>query len=201
MKRILGANWFVALVGSLLYLGTTLFCFSTAKFERVRTPGDGAGQNERPVGESWVFQNPDLDQMIDELRREKDALSVREQQLQDLETRLASERQEISVVTAAMGRVLKEFNDTILNIRQAEVPNLKKLAKAHAAMSPEGSANILKEQTDDEILKVLFYLKPAQTGLILEAFGRLGKSEAQRAGQLTERLRRSVESPPENPKL
>jgi flagellar motility protein MotE (MotC chaperone) len=200
MKKILGANWFVALVGSLIYLGTTLLCFSTAKFERVHRADDAAAGNNQYVGESWVFQNPDLDKLIDELKREKDALSVREQQLKDLEARLASERQEISVVTEAMGRVQKEFNDTILHIKQAEIPNSKKLAKTYAAMSPEGSANILKEQTDDEVLKVLFYLKPSETGPILEAFGRLGKTEAQRAGQFTERLRRSVESPPENPK-
>lgn len=199
MKKILGANWFVVLAGSLAYLGTTLFCFSTAKFERIRVEAD-AEEPDLVVTESWVFQNPEIDQMIAELKREKDGLSVREQQVKDLEARLASERQEISVVLDVVSRVQKELDATILRIRQEEIPNLKKLSKVHAAMSPEGSANILKEQTDDEILKVLFYLKPGETGPILEAFGRLEKSGAQRAAQLTERLRRSTDTPPEKTK-
>jgi flagellar motility protein MotE (MotC chaperone) len=199
MKKILAANWFVALVGSLAYLGTTLFCFSTAHFE-TRPATDEAVEHDQPPGESWVFKNPDADLMIEELKREKDALSGREQRVKDLETRLASEQQEISVVLDVVARVQKEFNESILRIKQEEIPNLKKLAKIHAAMSPEGSANILKEQTDEEILKVLFYLKPGETGVILEAFGRLGKADAQRAAQLTERLRRSFEKPLEKTK-
>jgi flagellar motility protein MotE (MotC chaperone) len=199
MKKILGANWFVALVGSLAYLGTTLFCFSTAKFEP-RAAASDVVENDLTASESWTFKNPDLDQMIAELKLEKEALSVRELHLKDLEARLASERQEISVVTDVVGRVQKEFNEAIVRIKQEEIPNLKKLAKIHAAMSPEGAANILKEQLDDEILKVMFYLKPSETGPILEAFARLGKADAQRAAKLTERLRRGIENPPENPK-
>ena len=195
MKKLLGANWFVALVGALIYLGTTLFCFSTAKFAPLRAANGGA-EPEPQITESWAFKNPDLDQTIAELKREKETLSLREQQVKELEARLASERLEISVVTDVVARVQKEFDETVLRIKQEEVPNLKKLAKIHAAMSPEGSANILKEQTDAEILKVFFYLKPSETGPILEAFGHLGKLEAQRAAQLTERLRRSVETPP-----
>ena len=199
MKKILGANWFVALMGSLAYLGTTLFCFSTAKFEP-RAVASDVVENDLTASESWTFKNPDLDQMIAELKLEKEALSVRELHLKDLEARLASERQEISVVTDVVGRVQKEFDEAIVLIKQEEIPNLKKLAKIHAAMSPDGSANILKEQTDDEVLKVLFYLKPGETGPILEALGRIGKSDAQRTAKLTECLRRGIENPPEKPK-
>lgn len=199
MKKILSANWFVVLAGSLAYLGTTLFCFSAAKFEPIRRT-EAAPEQDPTTSESWSFKNPDADLMIAELKREKEALSVREQQLGDLEARLASERLEISVVLEGVGRVQKELDAAILRIKQEEIPNLKKLAKIHAAMSPEGSANILKEQTDDEVLKVLFYLKPGETGPILEAFGRLEKATAQRAAQLTERLRRSTETPPKDSK-
>ena len=199
MKKILGANWFVALVGALAYLGTTLFCFSNAKLKPISHGGED-GEHESTMGESWVFQNPEVDQMIVELKREKEALAAREQKIKDLEARLASEQQEISVVMEVVERVQKELNQTIVRIKQEEIPNLKKLAKIHAAMSPEGSAAILKEQTDEEILKVLFYLKPGETGPILEAMGSAGKNEAQRAAQLTERLRRSIEKPPEKTK-
>lgn len=199
MKRIFTAHWFVALAGALAYLGTTFFCFSTTQF--TAPPRSETEENEHtgPV-ESWVFHNPEVDRMVEELRREKESLTLREQQMKDLETRLTIERQELGVITDVMDRVQRELDETILRIKQEETPNLKKLAKIHAAMSAEGSANILKEQTDAEVLKVLYYLKPAETGPILEAFGNLGKAEAQRAAQLTERLRRSLETPAEKPK-
>jgi len=195
MKKLLGANWFVAMVGSGTYLGTTLFCFNTARLSLVQ-PGQDVSDPRPSVSESWTFLNPDLDRMIAELKRERDALATREQQLKDLEARLGSERQEIRVAADVVDRIQREFNETILSIRQEEIPNLKKLAKIYTAMSPEGAANILKEQTDEEILKVLFYLQASEAGPILETFGRLGASTAQRAAQLTDRLRRSLENPP-----
>lgn len=199
MKKILGANWFVAIVGGLAYLGTTLFCFSHAKFEARRAVSVGA-EPDKQVQESWAFTNPDLDQMIAALKVEQETLSVREQQAKDLEARLTNERQEINVVMEVVGRVQKELDNTIVRIKQEEIPNLKKLAKMHAAMSPDGSANILKEQSDEEVLKMLFYLKPSESGPILEAFGRMGQAQAKRASLLTERLRRSIEMPQEKAK-
>ncbi|HTD66932.1 MAG TPA: hypothetical protein VK846_10430 [Candidatus Limnocylindria bacterium] len=197
--KILSSSWFVALVGSLAYLGTTLFCFSIAKLGTIH-PTAVAEEDHAILTESWGFKNPELDQMIVELKQEKEALSLRAQQLKELEARLASERQEIKAVTDAVSRLQRELDQSVLRIKQEEIPNLKKLAKVHAAMSAEGSANILKEETDEEILKVLFYLKPTETGPIVEAFGKLGKAEAQRAAQLTERLRRTTENPPEKAK-
>ncbi|HMJ91368.1 MAG TPA: hypothetical protein VK530_16215 [Candidatus Acidoferrum sp.] len=194
MKKLATANWFVALAGTLAYLGTTLFCFSMAKFSAVPA-ANGLEASPVHAGESWIFLNPELDQMVAELKQEKESLSMREQQLKELEARLASERQEINIVTEAVARVQRDLDRTLVRIKQEDVPNLKKLAKMHASMSPEGSANILKEHPDDEILKIFFYLKPTESGPILEAFGKLGKADAQRAAQLTERLRRTTETP------
>ena len=144
--------------------------------------------------ESWNFYNPELDRMLEELKQEREALNAREQQLNDLQARIANERQELGTVTQMVARLQRELEQTVVKVQQEEVPNLKKLAKIHASMSPEGSANLLKEQTDDEVSKVLFYLKPGESGPILEAFGKLGKAEAQRAAQLGERMRRTIES-------
>ena len=158
------------MIGSLAYLGTTLVCFSTAKLGAIHPVAALEGE-PATLTESWGFKNPELDQMVAELKQEKEAVSLRTQQLKDLEARLASERQEINAVTDMVSRLQREMDLSILRIKQEEIPNLKKLAKIHASMSAEGSANILKEETDEEILKVLFYLKPSETGPILEAFG------------------------------
>ncbi len=191
MKSLFTANWFVALAGSLAYLGTTFVCFRPALFAGLRPEDDGP--SPLPLVESWNFKNPEFEQMVEELKKERESLALREQQLKELEVRLTNERQEIGVVTQAVFRLQRDLETALVRIKQDETPNLKKSAKIHASMSPEGSATILKEQTDEEVLKVLFYLKPAESGPILEAFARLGKTEAQRAALLTERLRRTME--------
>lgn len=191
MIQTLTSPWFAALLGGVLYLATTLFCFKPGKFEGLRpVPFTGPP----PVTESWSFSNPDVDKMLVELKAERDALATRAAELKALEQRLNNERAEISVVTQSVFRLQQELESRIVQARQEEAPNLKKLAKIHAAMSPEASAAILKEQTDDEVLKVLFYQKPDQTAPILEALAKLGKTEAQRAGKLTEKLRYMTEA-------
>src|ERR1041385_6378181 len=101
--KILTAKWMVALIGGLAYLATTLVCFSTARFTRPQTAADAAGADGGIV-ESWNFKNPELDQMIEELKSERETLVTREQQLKDLEVRLTNERQEIAVVTQMVSR-------------------------------------------------------------------------------------------------
>lgn len=197
MKKLITAHWFLALLGALTYLGTTLACFCTASIGTLPATDTTEEARHPTVTESWAYQNPELEQMVKELKQEKEALAVRSQQLKELEARVASERQEINLVAETVARVQRELDQALLRIRQEDVANLKKLAKIHAAMSPEGSANIFKEQTDEEILKVLFYLKPSESGPMLEAFGKIGKTEAQRAALLTERMRRTIEAPAE----
>jgi flagellar motility protein MotE (MotC chaperone) len=194
VKRVLTAGWFVAFAGVLLYLTTTFACFAMTKWSRPAAV-ERTELNSDSV-ESWKFKNPELDTMLAELKRERENLATREQQLKELEARLVNERQEIGTITQAVFRLQRDMEQTLARVKQEEIPNLKKLAKVHASMSPDGSANILKEQTDEEVIKVLFYMKPTESGPVLEAFARLGKAEAARAAKLAERLRRTVEAAP-----
>ena len=194
MMPWLASNWMVALVGAVLYLAATFFCFTTASFPK--PPAAQADDAAMRFVESWHFQNPELDRMLEELRQEREALAERAKELQDLEARLHSERQEIGTVTQAVFQLQRELDASVQRIRQEEIPNLKKLARLYASMSPEGSATLFKELSDEEVAKVLFYLKPAESGPILEVFAQLGTNEARRAAQLTARLRYAAESTP-----
>lgn len=190
MMKILKSNWMVALVGAVVYLGTTVLLLpSASSFQRppsTRSSDAAANLN----GPSWSFRNPALDQMVEELRQEKVALAAREQQFLQLEARIRAEQQNLATATQLVARLQKEFDQNVVRLKEQETTNLKRLAKTHAAMSPEGSANILKELSDEEVTKVLVFLKADEAGPILEAMGRLGKNEARRAAVLSDRLRR-----------
>lgn len=192
MIRLLQSSWMVALIGGLLYLGTTFLSFPSSATLRKSLPQAPDEVFTRVAEPSWNFRNPDLEQMIRELKEEKNSLSAREQAVKELETRLRAEQAEFSAVTQLVARLQKEFDQNVLRLKESETTNLKRLAKTHAAMTPEGSANILKELTDEEVTKILVYLKADEAGPVLEALGRLGKDEAKRAALLSEKLRRTL---------
>ena len=80
MIRTLQSPWLVALVGGLLYLGTTLAILRPSKF----APGNLTSEQSQLSAEddpSWRFHNPEFNQWVAQIKDEKDALALRAQQL------------------------------------------------------------------------------------------------------------------------
>lgn len=111
MLRILHSPWAVALTGCLLYMATTAALLRPEQFA-VPAPTAGAQTVKSSAGNdpSWKFRNPEFEQWIDELKRERESQAIREQQLRELQTRLDAERQEILVVTQAVYQLQSEFD-------------------------------------------------------------------------------------------
>ena len=191
MSKILQSKWTVLLLGGALYLGVTAFFLSPAKvFSRgLPTPVVEANPS---TGPSWDFFNPEVDRLINELAKEKKAVAARDEQLNELGTRLEAERAELNIVLQSMRRMQKEFDHNVLRVREEETANLKKLAKVYAAMSPEGAAPIFKQMDDDQIVKILIYMKEGETAPLLENFAKLGEAETKRAATISERLRSTI---------
>jgi len=191
MKKILHSGWLSGLLGTVLYLGTTAMLLSPAKVLQGVHARAESGEDTSPKP-SWEFSNPELDRLIAELKKEKESLATREQQLSELAARLQAERAELNQVTQTVHQLQMEFEKGVLRVREEETANLKKTAKMYAAMSPDGAAPIVKQLEDDQILKFLVFMKDNESGPLLEYLGRLGSAEAKRAAALTERLRTTL---------
>lgn len=187
MKRFLQSSLAAVLVGSLLYLGVTAALLLRAPVLRATAVQEPTAPTH--YGPAWDFVNPELDRLIAELREQKAALQKREEQLNELAARLEAERAELNIITQAVYRVREEFDRKLVQVREEEVANLKRLAKMYASMSPEGAANILKQMEDEQALKFMVFMRDAEAGPILEALARLGDAEAKRAAGLSDRLR------------
>jgi flagellar motility protein MotE (MotC chaperone) len=192
MNKILQAPWVVPLLGSLVYLATTFVLISPQRLGAARREQQVETAHLPSLDPSWNFRNPEFDQLVNELRREKEALKVREQELKALEARLQSERQEISLITQSVVRLQKEFDQNVVRLKDEEVPSFRKLAKLHSTMSPEGAANLLREMPDEDVVKILAFMKVDEASAILDTLGRLGKTEAKRVAVLTEKMRRTL---------
>ena len=178
----------VALLGGLIYLGTTALLIRPAQFAGVRamlaaaklTPDDDP---------SWRFKNPEFDQWIAEVKMEKSDLDARAQQLQELQTRLDAERQEFSTATQSVYQLQSEFDRDVIRIKTQEMANLKQQAKVVAAMSPDGAASMINQMSDDDVVRLLAVMKPDEASLLLDSLSKQSVDGAKHAAQLTERLR------------
>lgn len=195
MLRLLQSSWVVALVGAAVYGAVTLLLVSRVPVGRpVRATAKVEAPGPRP---SWNFVNPELGQLVTELNQEKEALANRAKQLDELEARLAAERAEISVVTQAVYQMQREFDRNLVRVREEELANLKRLAKTYAIMTPEGAAKILKEMEDDQIVKLMLFMKEKESAPLLETLAQLGEAEVKRVAVISERLRTALFREPE----
>jgi flagellar motility protein MotE (MotC chaperone) len=185
MIRFFQSSWLTALVGCLLYLGTTLAVIRPEKFAAAQPlPTDRSGADDP----SWKFKNPEFDQWIAQMKDEKETLALREQQLSEWQSRLDAEGQEISIITQTVSHLQSDFDKNIIRFRAQETDNVKHQAKLIAAMSPPGAAALFNELADDEAVRILFVMKTDEASAVLDTMSKLGKSEARRAAVLTGRL-------------
>jgi flagellar motility protein MotE (MotC chaperone) len=148
--------------------------------------------DQEKVAGFWTRHNPEVDQLLKEVRTEREYLTKKAAELKELETRLAAERAEINQVTQRVAQLQMEFDQTIIRVKEEETPNLKKLARLYSTMSIEGATAIFRELDDLVVVKVMSLMKEDQSAPLLEAMAREGETEAKRAATIAEALRKTV---------
>ena len=197
MIRLLTTKWMAVALGTAAYVLTTWLCLQPGKqLSRIAAELRGAPQAHplSGLGPSWNFENPEMTQLITELKEQRETLRARALQLDELEARLKAERQEIYSVTQAVFHLKTNIEATVTRVGEEEVVNLKKLARVYATMSPKGAARILREMEDDQVVKILAFMKESESAPILENLGQGTKDEPKRAALLSNRLRLLVAS-------
>jgi flagellar motility protein MotE (MotC chaperone) len=188
MIKLLTSPLVTALLGVAMYLGATV-----AFWKMPPLPPPVARGPAEPVaklnGPSWEFTNPEADQLVAELKAEKEALKKKEQDLNDLAARLQSERAELNIVTQSVHQLQMDFDQNVLRISEEETANLKKLAKVYADMDPANAAKIFQEMDDTAVIKIMVFMKDTETAGIWEAMAKGSQADAKRAAMLSDRLR------------
>ncbi len=188
MIKILVSPWVASFVGVIVYLGATVAFWKTPAAPLLSAPAESAAHEKR-MGPSWDFINPEADQLIAELKAEKKSLGKKEQELNDLMSRLQAERSELNVVTQSVRQLQLDFDQNVLRISEEETANLKKLAKVYADMDPANAAKILEEMDDTSIIKIMVFMKDVETAAIWEVLAKKGQPQAKRAALLSDRIR------------
>ncbi|HVY70293.1 MAG TPA: hypothetical protein VHH73_10220 [Verrucomicrobiae bacterium] len=202
MPSLLPVSWLAPLLGGVLFLATMALTLLRSEALHPKAAEKDAKGAHHALGPSWDYMNPEVDQLVAELKKEKDDLKTREGELRDLGQRLQTEREELKQVTQSIRQMQKEFDQKITKVKEEEAVNLKKMSRIYAAMSPEGAATIMKEMEDEQVVKILVFLKEDQSAPILEALARERPADhmAKRAAAISDRLRLSSKPVPEKPK-
>ncbi len=196
MIRTLQSGWMAALIGCVLYLATTVMVLSPSKFAGLHQDKPDYSANDDP---SWRFRNPEFNEWVSQIQVEKEKLDLREQRLEEWQTRLNTELQEISTVTQTVNQLQSEFDKNVIRFKAQEVDNVKHQAKLISAMSPEGAVAMLGNMSDEDVVRILFTMKPDQASLILDSLSKISPEEAKHAALLTERLHQVLPEPVPNP--
>jgi len=189
--KFLQSPLFAAVLGGILFLLTSAFL--TTQGVATTTHGDEEPAAHANIkGASWDFFNPELDEVIADLKTERDTLATREKQLNELATRLKAERAELDDQLKGIKKIQEQVDKNLFRIKEDEAGNLKKLAKMYTAMEPASAARILRELDDTIVVKILTLVKEPETALILESLSRMGEAETRRAAAISESLRSAV---------
>jgi len=192
MIRILQSGWMAALIGCLLYLATTMYVLRPSVFAGAEFIKTDYSADDDP---SWRFRNPEFNEWVSQIQNEKEKLDLREQQLDEWQTRLNLELQEMSLVTKTVGDLQSNFDQNVIRFKAQETDNVKHQAKLIAAMSPDGAASMLGQMSDDEVVRILFTMKADEASAILDTMSKTGDAGAKRAAILTERLHQVLPEP------
>jgi len=193
--KFLQSPLFAAVLGGVLFLLTSAFLTTQGVATATHADEEPAAR-ANIKGASWDFFNPELDQVVADLKTERDTLATREKQLNELATRLKAERAELDDALKGMKKIQEQVDKNLFRIQSQEEPNLKKLAKMYSAMEPASAARIMRELDDTIVVKILTLVKEPETALILESLSRMGEAETRRAAAISESLRSAVTSKP-----
>jgi flagellar motility protein MotE (MotC chaperone) len=186
MMRLLQSHWTAVCVGTAAYLATMVAVWRPHAVPPVQAVSESA---PRESAVSWAFQNPEMDLLMNELKREKESLAAKEKDLNELAARLQTERAELSQLTQTVQQAQAEFDQNVTHVRTEETANLKRLAKMYSTMSPEGAASVFKALDEAAVVKILTCMKDSETAPILEVMAKQGDAEAKRVASISERLR------------
>lgn len=192
MMKLLRAPIFSMTLGGLSFLLTMFLLLNRPLPLAANASHHDENSEESATKSFWERHDPEIDQLLEEVRREKEALAKREADLKELAKRLAAEQAEITTVTQRVAQMQMEFDQNVVRIKEDEVPNLKRLAKLYTTMSPEAVLVILKELDDQTVVKLFNSMKDSDTAPLLEAIAKEGETQAKRAAAITESLRRTI---------
>ena len=140
----------------------------------------------------WDFWTLEIDKLSHELEAKLADLAGREADLEAREARIAAAMQELAQARAEIDSMRNQLSENIGQLKESEMKNIRTLAATYADMKPKASLPLLRELSDETIIKILAVWKPDNVRPLLDEISKnaaVDPEMVRRAGMWSERLR------------
>ena len=191
--KLLQSGWALALIATLLSLGTTTVLV-IPELSKLTPPTVVAQEKLVLPAKLWSFKTDAMDELIKDLTTERAKLAEDEKRAIAMQNRAAAERSELDKKKAEIQAIRDEIDQRVVEIQESEVKNLKTLAQTYSAMNPSAAVAILRELDEDTAVKILSTMKVDRVGPILGEMAKTADrpgedSMPKRAARITDKLR------------
>ena len=180
MKHLLSSKVIFVILGGLIYIGVTMWTlyYSVGKWKfkpNQKADGTQIGMTPNLDGESWNYRNPELELLVQELKKSKYDIKKEKEDLELLQKRVQKDIDQLSSITNRMRNLQDKFERSATTLTKNEEQNLNRLLGLFKTLEPEQIGTILEEMSDEKIAKIFSLLKPAEFGPVVELW--LSKDE------------------------
>ncbi len=183
----MGSNLILVIIGGLLYLGVT-FGIILASIDSIKPrQTQSVDSNHRQAvleGPSWVYVNPDLDELIIELKTKKEQLKRKEEELKLWELQIQKEMVNLRSITNRVHLLQNDFEETANTLSDSEEENIRRLLSLFKTFQPSQTASILEPMSDEKIAKIFRLLKPSEVGPIVQLWLANGGKDEERVHKI-----------------
>ena len=191
--KMLTSGWGIAFLAMLLNIGTTLAMLLPA-IAALQDPPIETVEKTSMAARMWGFKTEAVDELIKELKSEREKLETDQKGVLAVQSQNAAEREELEKVRTEIQAMRAEIDQQVVEIQERELKNLKTLAQTYSAMNPSAVVAIFRELDENMAVKVLSFMKADRVGPILGEMSKAldaasGETMAKRAARITDKLR------------
>lgn len=186
----------IIVLGLVFGVGTTLGVLMQASAKLLAGAAAMAAQHVTHSGKEperhWDFWTIEMENLANDLKEERTLLKQRSEQLDQRESRIQLEMQELEKTRKQIESMRGAIDQRLAEVTAGEATNLKKLAQTYSTLTPKAAVTIFREMDDATVVKLLALMKPDVVGAIFEEISKQSAADpalAKRAAQLSERLR------------
>jgi len=122
---------------------------------------------------NWDFYTGEVENLMEELRKEKTAYEQKTKDLAAVEMRIDTEKKELLRIQDEIKRMREELTQRTTEIQDTEKTNIRSLARTYSTMKPAEAVAIISKMEDSDVAKLLAMMK---NDVVAKILGEMSKT-------------------------
>lgn len=163
------SNWGLVLLAIILGTATAAGVL-LMKWPSVTTlPAEPPATRTKITSQSkdWDFYTAEIDNLLQELQKQRTAYEIRTKDLGAVEMRIEAEKQELLRLRGEIEKMRSELTTETTELLSTEKSNVRNLARTYSSMKPAEAVAILAQMSDPNVVKLLATMKADTVAKIL----------------------------------